>query len=54
MVEQTSAASTNMAGQASQLRGFLSAFRLEDFQASAQKQEPARKRDGVLSLQGGA
>ena len=54
MVEQPSAASTNMAGQASQLRGFLSAFRLEDFQASAQKQEPARKRDGVLALQGGA
>lgn len=53
MVEQTSAASTNMAGQASQLRGFLSAFRLEDFQASAQKQEPARKHDGVLALQGG-
>ena len=44
MVEQTSPASANMAGQVSQVRGFLSGFRLEDF-----VRLPNRIRPGLFS-----
>lgn len=44
MVEQTSAASANMAGQVSQVRGFLSGFWLEDF-----ARPPNRIRPGLFS-----